>query len=675
MHFSEQEVVSVLNAQRESGQSVELPRTFTEYAVFVDLLRDCGVLDWLQSEVLGRRAGSYELVDVVLFFSAMFTSAARDTSIGDFAEQSAEYGHELAAIGGRNRWMTQSTVSRALAAVTRESAVLVADKLLAAITDRVQRSELCLKSGYRDGAGARITVLHWDGTVEATRQRALPESDGLPAAIRLSDSLSEPGYSGRKRGEVIFSRSIASDATTGAWLHVDLCAGNGSPGDQLAAAVVAAIAFAAAGPEQPCVVVCDGVSGGLPQSRAVLAGGLHILTRCSDYDRLKTPAASNVFATTGWLPVEDSMSGPKREAIDLGSCQIAGKKVRVIASRFRTKAGKQRGVGHTVGGWRYELFYCDLPVSGWAANDLVTLYYGRTAIENRFMAEDRELNLSRVFSFEGAGQLLACSIGMAIWGLRLLTGISAVPDAVPQRPSRPRPPRPEPEAPVAGENDEEISEGGNEEVVETSATALPLPVVVEWCADRPGWSPKGALLECPANVLLVPTYRRQDGVDRVRFRAPQSTCGTCARITSCTLNPSSTYRKEVSLALSERAPKVDRSTDPPVRQFDTVSEQPDSPPALPDAPILVSSVLRKRGKAVARACVVDVTACLLEPPVPVDDEHFASDPESKQRRRKSIEMRVAANARVGEAAASVTLRAPPEPAAVYRRLKSLARSA
>lgn len=42
-----------------------------------------------------------------------------------------------------------------------------------------------------------------DGTREAVRQRALPQSEDLPPAFRRLDEVCAAGYTGRKRGQVV----------------------------------------------------------------------------------------------------------------------------------------------------------------------------------------------------------------------------------------------------------------------------------------------------------------------------------------------------------------------------------------------------------------------------------------------------------------------------------------
>ncbi len=54
-----------------------------------------------------------------------------------------------------------------------------------------------------DRRGTRYVVFDIDGTRQAARHRALPRTSDLPAAARRLQEVCAPGYTGRKRGEVV----------------------------------------------------------------------------------------------------------------------------------------------------------------------------------------------------------------------------------------------------------------------------------------------------------------------------------------------------------------------------------------------------------------------------------------------------------------------------------------
>jgi hypothetical protein len=66
-------------------------------------------------------------------------------------------------------------------------------------------------SYWIEQAGSR-GVFDLDGTREAARQRALPKREDLPPAQRRLDEICAPGSTGRKRGEVVRTRTVVSQA-------------------------------------------------------------------------------------------------------------------------------------------------------------------------------------------------------------------------------------------------------------------------------------------------------------------------------------------------------------------------------------------------------------------------------------------------------------------------------
>jgi hypothetical protein len=63
--------------------------------------------------------------------------------------------------------------------------------------------------GIFDRQGRRYLIFDVDGTRQAARQRALPCDPTLPPAKRRLDAVCAPGDIGRKRGEVVRTRTTA----------------------------------------------------------------------------------------------------------------------------------------------------------------------------------------------------------------------------------------------------------------------------------------------------------------------------------------------------------------------------------------------------------------------------------------------------------------------------------
>ena len=81
--------------------------------------------------------------------------------------------------------------------------------------------------GLTDRVGNAWVVFDIDGTREAARQRALPQTEELPAAFRRLDDVCAPGYRGRKRGQIVRTRTVVSQAHSFQWLGSFGNRGNG----------------------------------------------------------------------------------------------------------------------------------------------------------------------------------------------------------------------------------------------------------------------------------------------------------------------------------------------------------------------------------------------------------------------------------------------------------------
>ena len=74
------------------------------------------------------------------------------------------------------------------------------------------------KAGLWDRLGQHWMVVDVDGTRQAARQRALPQLESLPHPHRRFDQVAAPGYVGRKRGEVVRTRTTLLQAHSHQWM-------------------------------------------------------------------------------------------------------------------------------------------------------------------------------------------------------------------------------------------------------------------------------------------------------------------------------------------------------------------------------------------------------------------------------------------------------------------------
>jgi hypothetical protein len=158
-------------------------------------------------------------------------------------------------------------------AVEALRALFLDDLLARPFTKERQRGELL------DRAGGQREVFDIDGTREAARQRALPKGEDLPPAQRRLDEVCAAGYTGRKRGEVIRTRTTISQAHTSQWLGSFGNRGNGEYREELARALF--------------VIRHYLVASGQPQARVLLSLDGH-------------DAHRGRYGRSGWILLRDA---------------------------------------------------------------------------------------------------------------------------------------------------------------------------------------------------------------------------------------------------------------------------------------------------------------------------------------------------------------------------------
>ena len=430
------------NADKE-----RIPESIGEGAVLTLDLANRGMLEQIGERFRIRREGGYCGFDVVLFLLLYF-SCGVEIGLRKFWETVRPCNRKVAAIAGRKQLASPASMSRALSAV--ETALLrpAAEWLL---SEGAGIDELLRHPSVQtyDACGEGWHVFDFDPTVTTLRHRALPEGEDLPAARRRSEHTAAPGYSGRKRGDVQFSRGTLQHAGSAAWLQAMLGPGSGDGRAQLQAAlgVVVRTCNRLRHPLARTMLRMDGGFGWVPYLAACRSHGVGCLTRLTRRDLYEQPDVLRQFREGPWYSVPDSLSGPRRSALDLGvvtlppghgSHQEDGTPyppvaVRVVVSRF-PQTGKATH-GRVIDGWQYEMFVADVPAEAFPAPEVVAQYFGRAGQENRFAQEDREAGLDRIFSYHLPGQEFATVIGLWTWNLRLARGFELAPPP-PLRPAQ-----------------------------------------------------------------------------------------------------------------------------------------------------------------------------------------------------------------------------------------------
>lgn len=525
-----------------SAQSVpSIPDWFGEVTVIVSHLQHQGVLAEISEQVrfARRRFGRYEVID---FLAVLFGYAVSgERTLEAFYERLQPWESTFMALFGRERLPARSTLSRFLAALDQSAVeslrTLFLTDLLARPLGKEEQS-----GGLFDRQGNHYLVFDVDGTREAARQRALPKTADRPVPQRRLRPLCAPGYTGRKRGEIVRSRTTVLQAHTHQFLSTFGNPGNGEYRAELRRAVTAVQSYRETHhhPEERVLLRLDGQYG----TGAVIAdlAGLPFVMRGRDYEILKRAEVQARLKLPPDQHLTHPESGMMRALYDCPDLPLGpeGMRYRLVVATHPVGATKSR-IGVTRSGVVYELFLTRLPQSAFTASDVVALYLHRGAFENALADEDVEQDPDRWASHTAMGQECWQIISQWLWNLRLELGHQLAPDPVRTTEFAPAiEPTPTQEthaqAPAQGYG--------------------PASVALPWKAGRFSGQdfplqPDGTL-RCPAGQTLVANERRRetDGSLRVVYAASIRSCRPCPLREQCQWNGSATVKpRQVSVLL------------------------------------------------------------------------------------------------------------------------------
>ncbi len=184
-----------------------VPDWFAEVVMIARHLEAKGLLEAFAQQVrlVRGRFGSYEPIDFLGPLMGYAISGER--TLADFFERVAPFESAFMALFGRRGLPHRSSLSRFLADVDRPC--LEAFRTLFEQSSFVEGWTSETVGGIFDRQGHRYIVFDVDATRQAARQRALPCDPSLPPTKRRLDEVCAPGYRGRKRGEVVRTRTTA----------------------------------------------------------------------------------------------------------------------------------------------------------------------------------------------------------------------------------------------------------------------------------------------------------------------------------------------------------------------------------------------------------------------------------------------------------------------------------
>ena len=167
------------------------------------------------------------------FLAVLFGYAiSGERTLEEFYERLQPFAVPFMALFERDQFPSRSALSRFLAALTEAPVEALRTLFLDDLLSRPIMPEK-QTGGLVDRTGDAWVVFDLDGTREAARQRALPQTEDLPPSFRRLDEVCAPGYRGRKRGKSYVPGHVISQAHSYQWLGSFGNKGNGRYREEL----------------------------------------------------------------------------------------------------------------------------------------------------------------------------------------------------------------------------------------------------------------------------------------------------------------------------------------------------------------------------------------------------------------------------------------------------------
>jgi hypothetical protein len=414
-----------IEVQTSPDERPSVPAWFAEVVILSQHLATKGILEAFTHQVrlVRGRFGRYETLDFLALLIGYAVSGER--TLADFFQRLAPFGTAFMALFGRADLPHRTTLSRFFASVDRPCVEAFRQLFEQHSFAEGWTSETI--GGIWDRQGCRYIVFDVDATRQAARQRALPCDPTLPPPRRRLNEVCAPGYTGRKRGEVVRTRTTALQMHTRQWIGTYAGRGNGDYQGELASALRAIITYLGffTLTTNVALVRLDGQYGDAVAIAQLLEAGVHLVTRARGYRVLEHPQIQRVLAHPPTACVTQVSTNDEVELFDGGWLSMNEKmpQVRIIVARHRApEPGKRVSVGKRIGEWVYEIFITTLPIEGFLVEDVLDLYHGRGAFEAVLADEDVEEDPDRWCSYTECGQELWQIACQWMWNLRLSLG-------------------------------------------------------------------------------------------------------------------------------------------------------------------------------------------------------------------------------------------------------------
>lgn len=217
---------SAVRFQVDPASAPSLPSWMEEVAVVAHILTQTGIISALEEHVRFARArfGTYDTID----FMIVLLSYARsfEPTLKAFYDRLAPFRDEVAVLFQRHRLPSRSALSRFLAELDEPTVEALRTQFL---HDRVSASSAFFQPRWIVGSlrsAVRSDGCGWNPTSGEPSCSSSPP-DAARTASSFGGRLVAPGYTGRKRGEGVRTRTTILQVHTHQWLGTFGEPGNG----------------------------------------------------------------------------------------------------------------------------------------------------------------------------------------------------------------------------------------------------------------------------------------------------------------------------------------------------------------------------------------------------------------------------------------------------------------
>lgn len=580
-----------LNASEDVKQ--KLPTWLGDVAIMAEIWKTSGLLEKLQRNVhvLRGRMGVYEVCDFVL--AELAYVCGHEPSWRSFYRTLGKDNSCLAELWGREKISTRTALSRFHKAIRESSVEALRSLLFEDLLEHGVNSESL--GGVLDRNGKRHILFDMDGTRQTAREREVVTNNNYPPPQRRFTQMCAPGYKGRKRGEIVRTRTAIQQSHTQEWLGTFGAPGNGHPLLELEKGCEAISKYMQAQqmPNSAGLLRLDGLYGYAKYLAVPNQFGIGYISRCVDYALLSILGIPELMAECEPCEFESIDTGKVRHVYDVGWFEWASVgqsdkafKTRLIVGRCPAPSeGRKHKVGKKVGSFVYELFSTDRDSSSLTASDVISLYFGRGGFEDTFKHEDKEQEPDRWYSSNPIAQEWCQLLSQWVWNKRLHLGLIENDSSVrctvwsDALPFDEKPTQLEAEGfPACGPGSGSLNsrpsytrpsflQQASQEQEENSQTERlqPQTQVEQDESKQSHFEPADFILEdektlrCPAGKLLRRREKRQlcHGQERVRFAAKASDCWNCSQKNRCRPNSrDSKTGRRIALPIVNGKPQI-----------------------------------------------------------------------------------------------------------------------